>query len=134
MVQATTAAQSRQQTRRLLAGEEEPGILRRLLQRFQQRVGGGIGQQSGIANPHHFRPTEARALIELFIDIAHRINAQRTLALFGDQRIVIGMCAGLHQLATMAVAAAFMSFGLAAHQEAAQRVNQRLTAHPAQRL
>ena len=134
MMQATAAAQSGQQTCRLLAGEEEPGILRGLLQRFQQRVGGGIGQQGSIANPDHFCPTKARMFIELFIDIAHRVNTQRALALLGAERIVIGVRAGLHQLTAMAVAAAFMSFGLAAHQEAAQRVNQRLTAHPVQGL
>ncbi len=65
--------------------------------------------------------------IELFIDIAHRVNAQRALALLGAERIVIGVRAGLHQLTATAVAAAFMSFGLAAHQEAAQRVNQRIS-------
>ena len=133
-MQAAATAQSGQQTRRLLAGEEEPGIFRRLLQRFQQCVGGGIGQQGGIANPYHLRPTEARALIELVVDIAHRVNTQRALAFLGAQRVVIRVRTGLHQLATVAVTAAFMPFGLAAHQEAAQRIHQRLAAHPAQGL
>ncbi len=72
--------------------------------------------------------------IELFIDVAHRVNTQRALALLGAERIVIWVRAGLHQLTAMAVAAALCRFGLAAHQEAAQRVNQRLAAHPVQGL
>ncbi len=71
--------------------------------------------------------------IELFIDIAHRVNTQRS-CLLGAERIVIEVRAGLHQLTAMAVAAALCPFGLAAHQEAAQRVNQRLAAHPVQGL
>ena len=88
---------------------------------------GGVGKTTSSSNL-------ARALIELVVDIAHRVNTQRAFAFLGAQRVVIGVRTGLHQLAAVAVTAAFMPFGLAAHQEAAQRIHQRLAAHPAQGL
>ncbi|STT85812.1 Uncharacterised protein [Klebsiella pneumoniae] len=70
--------------------------------------------------------------IELFIDIAHRVNTSALLPSRAE-RIVIG-CVPACITDSYGSGRSFYVFGLAAHQEAAQRVNQRLAAHPVQGL
>ena len=74
MEKTTAATQRCQQPSRLLASEEEPDVFRWFFQRFQQRVGGGFGQQRGIRYPHHLCPTQARMFIQFFAHLAYRVD------------------------------------------------------------
>ena len=76
------AAQSRQQAGRFGATHQEIGFHRRLFQRFQQRVGRRLGQQLGVGQPDHFRPTLLRIVVERFNQLTDGINTERILAFF----------------------------------------------------